>query len=41
MSDYVGLSHQRTLERAMKRLDLLHEEIETLYKTTAVSPQLW
>jgi L-aspartate oxidase len=24
----------------MKRLDLLHEEIETLYEATAVSPQL-
>jgi succinate dehydrogenase/fumarate reductase flavoprotein subunit len=24
----------------MKRLDLLHEEIESLYETTAVSPQL-
>jgi len=28
------------LERAMKRLDLLHEETEQLYKTTTLSPQL-
>jgi len=41
MSDYVGIVRTNVrLERAMKRLDLLHEEIENLYKTTAVSPQL-
>ena len=41
MSDYVGIVRTNTrLERAMKRLDLLHEEIEALYETTAVSPQL-
>jgi L-aspartate oxidase len=41
MSDYVGIVRNNTrLERAMKRLDLLHQEIETLYQTTVVSPQL-
>ncbi len=41
MSDYVGIVRTNTrLERAMKRLDLLHQEIEDLYETTAVSPQL-
>jgi len=41
MSDYVGIVRTYTrLQRAMKRLDLLHEEIESLYATTAVSPQL-
>src|SRR5450631_3871110 len=41
MSDYVGIVRTNTrLERAAKRLDLLHEEIEALYETTAVSPQL-
>ena len=41
MSDYVGIVRTNTrLQRAMKRLDLLHEEIEALYETTAVSPQL-
>jgi len=41
MSDYVGIVRTYTrLQRAMKRLDLLHEEIESLYETTAVSPQL-
>src|SRR5262249_23207198 len=41
MSDYVGIvrTHVR-LQRASKRLDLLHEEIEALYETTDVSPQL-
>jgi L-aspartate oxidase len=28
------------LERAMKRLDLLHVETEELYQSTSVSPQL-
>lgn len=41
MSDYVGIVRSNVrLERAMKRLTLLHEETETLYKTTTVSPQL-
>ncbi|MBW7890712.1 MAG: L-aspartate oxidase [Chitinophagaceae bacterium] len=41
MSDYVGIVRtNKRLERAMRRLDLLHEEIEDLYKTTVVSPQL-
>jgi L-aspartate oxidase len=41
MSDYVGIVRTNTrLQRAMKRLDLLYEEIESLYETTAVSPQL-
>jgi len=41
MSDYVGIVRTHTrLQRAMKRLDLLHEEIESLYEATAVSPQL-
>jgi len=41
MSDYVGIVRTYTrLQRASKRLDLLHEEIESLYETTAVSPQL-
>jgi L-aspartate oxidase len=41
MSDYVGIVRTDTrLQRAMKRLDLLHEELESLYETTAVSPQL-
>ncbi|MDO6434197.1 L-aspartate oxidase [Flavitalea sp. BT771] len=41
MSDYVGIVRTNMrLQRAMTRLDLLHEEIESLYETTAVSPQL-
>ncbi|MBX2921801.1 MAG: L-aspartate oxidase [Chitinophagaceae bacterium] len=41
MSDYVGIVRTNTrLERAMRRLDLLHLETEELYKTTEVSPQL-
>lgn len=41
MSDYVGIVRTNMrLQRALKRLDLLHEEIETLYETTTVSPQL-
>ncbi len=41
MSDYVGIvrSNER-IARAMKRLDLLFEETEELYKKTIVSPQL-
>ena len=41
MSDYVGIVRTNIrLNRASKRLDLLHEEIEALYETTLVSPQL-
>jgi L-aspartate oxidase len=41
MSDYVGIVRTDVrLRRAMRRLDLLFEETEQLYKTTTVSPQL-
>jgi L-aspartate oxidase len=41
MSDYVGIVRTDTrLERAMKRLDLLFEETEQLYRKSKVSPQL-
>jgi L-aspartate oxidase len=41
MTDYVGIVRtNERLERAMKRLDLLHNETEQLYQTTSVSPQL-
>jgi L-aspartate oxidase len=41
MSDYVGIVRTDVrLRRAMKRLDLLYEETEHLYRTTKVSPQL-
>lgn len=41
MSDYVGIVRNDVrLQRAMKRLDLLHLETEELYETTRVSPQL-
>lgn len=41
MSDYVGIVRNDVrLQRAMKRLDLLHIETEELYETTKVSPQL-
>ena len=41
MSDYVGIVRTDVrLQRAMKRLDLLYEETETLYRNTKVSPQL-
>ena len=41
MSDYVGIVRSNIrLQRAMKRLDLLHEETEQLYEATTVSPQL-
>jgi L-aspartate oxidase len=41
MTDYVGIVRTNVrLERAMKRLDLLHLETEQLYQTTFVSPQL-
>jgi L-aspartate oxidase len=41
MSDYVGIVRTNVrLARAMKRLDLLFEETEDLYRSTKVSPQL-
>ncbi len=41
MSDYVGIvRNNERLSRAMKRLDLLYEETESLYEKTIVSPQL-
>jgi L-aspartate oxidase len=41
MSDYVGIVRTNIrLERAAKRIDLLWEETESLYQTTALSPQL-
>lgn len=41
MSDYVGIvRNDIRLHRAMRRLDLLFEEMEELYKATTLSPQL-
>jgi L-aspartate oxidase len=41
MSDYVGIVRNNVrLERALKRIDLLFEETEDLYRTTTVSQQL-
>ncbi|MFA6149925.1 MAG: L-aspartate oxidase [Chitinophagaceae bacterium] len=41
MSDYVGIvRNDIRLGRAMKRLDLLFEECEQLYRETTLSPQL-
>ena len=41
MSDYVGIVRNDVrLERASKRLDLLFDETEALYKTATLSPQL-
>ena len=41
MSDYVGIVRTNVrLGRAMKRIDLLWEETETLYQTSTLSPQL-
>ncbi|MBC7867333.1 MAG: L-aspartate oxidase [Gloeobacteraceae cyanobacterium ES-bin-316] len=41
MSDYVGIvRNDKRLQRANRRLDLLHEETEQLYETTELSPQL-
>lgn len=41
MSDYVGIVRNDVrLARAMRRLDLLHEETEQLYNETTLSPQL-
>ena len=41
MSDYVGIVRNDVrLARAMRRLDLLFEETEALYRSTKMSPQL-
>lgn len=41
MSDYVGIvRNDIRLERAMRRLDLLHDETEQLYNESSISPQL-
>jgi L-aspartate oxidase len=41
MSDYVGIVRNDVrLARAMRRLDVLHEETERLYEETTLSPQL-
>ena len=41
MSDYVGIvRNNERLQRANRRIDLLHEETEHLYEQTEVSPQL-
>ncbi len=41
MSDYVGIvRNNERLQRANRRIDLLHEETEHLYERTEVSPQL-
>jgi L-aspartate oxidase len=41
MSDYVGIVRNNIrLARASRRLDLLHQEVEELYRTSKVSPQL-
>lgn len=41
MSDYVGIVRtDERLQRAMRRMDLLYEETESLYRTTRLSPQL-
>lgn len=41
MSDYVGIVRtDERLQRAMRRMDLLYEETEALYRTTRLSPQL-
>lgn len=41
MTDYVGIVRSNVrLKRAMKRLDLLHEEVEELYRVSVISPQL-
>jgi L-aspartate oxidase len=41
MSDYVGIVRNNIrLKRAMRRIDLLHEETEKLYDSSIISPQL-
>jgi L-aspartate oxidase len=41
MNNYIGIvrSNER-LKRSEKRLKVIHEETEQLYKTTTLSPQL-
>lgn len=41
MSDYLGIVRtNERMQRASRRLDILHEETEQLYERTEVSPQL-
>ncbi len=41
MSDYVGIvRNDIRLQRAMRRLDLLWEETENLYRSSSISPQI-
>ncbi len=41
MSDYLGIVRtNERMQRAIRRLDILHEETESLYERTEVSPQL-
>jgi L-aspartate oxidase len=41
MTDYVGIVRNDVrLQRAMNRIDLLHQETEELYRSTTLSPQL-
>ena len=41
MSDYLGIVRtNERMQRAIRRLDILHEETEALYERTEVSPQL-
>ena len=41
MSDYVGIVRNDVrLQRALNRIDLLHDETEDLYKSATLSPQL-
>lgn len=41
MSDYLGIVRtNERIQRAIRRLDILHEETESLYERTEVSPQL-
>jgi L-aspartate oxidase len=41
MSDYLGIVRtNERMQRASRRLDILHEETESLYERTEVSPQL-
>jgi L-aspartate oxidase len=41
MSDYVGIVRNNVrLQRASRRLDLLWEETEELYRSTVISPQM-
>ncbi len=41
MSDYVGIvRNDIRLQRASRRLDLLWEETEDLYRSTSISPQI-